>query len=175
VSGALAPFALVVMGVSGSGKSTVAAALASRLGWPLVEADTFHSPANVTKMSAGTPLTDEDRWPWLDGLAARIAEARASRVPCVIACSALRRAYRERLAAGFRDVRFVYLQGSFDTIARRMATRTGHYMPATLLASQFATLEPPAPGEGAIVVDAEGPIEAIVTQILHELSNITPS
>ena len=175
MTGPLAPFALIVMGVSGSGKSTVAAALADRLGWPLVEADAFHSAANVAKMSAGTPLTDDDRWPWLDGLAARIAAARAAKAPCVLACSALRRAYRERLAAGFRDVQLVYLDGSHETIARRMATRSGHYMPAALLASQFATLEPPAPEEGAIVVDVDQPVGAIVDQVMRRLAIVTPS
>ena len=163
------PFAIVVMGVAGSGKSTVAAALAKRLGWAFAEADMFHSTANVAKMSAGTPLTDEDRWPWLDAMAGWLAHARAEGRPCVLACSALRRVYRERLAGGHDDVRFVFLAGDFETIEARMARRTGHYMPASLLASQFATLEPPAADEPAITLSAAQPVAKLVDEALAGL------
>ena len=152
------PIAVVVMGVSGSGKSTVASALARRLGWEFAEADTFHSPANVAKMRAGVPLTDDDRWPWLEAIAARIGDARRRQQPLVVACSALKRAYRERLSGGSDDVRFVYLQGDYETIAGRLAGRSGHYMPPSLLRSQFDTLEEPSPDEGAVVLSiAESP------------------
>ena len=161
--------AIVVMGVSGSGKSTVASKLAARLGWPFAEADVFHSAANVAKMQAGTPLTDDDRWPWLDALARRIAQARDEGRPCVIACSALRRVYRERLAGGHGDVRFVYLQGDFATIEARMKTRTGHYMPASLLESQLRTLEEPAADEPAMTLPGERPPGALVDEIVKRL------
>jgi gluconokinase len=169
------PLAIVVMGVSGCGKTTVASRLARRLRWAFAEADAFHSKASVAKMSAGTPLTDEDRWPWLDAVAGRIAQARASGRPCVVACSSLRRAYRERLCAGHGDVRFVYLRGSCETIERRLVTRSGHYMPASLLASQFATLEEPAADEGAVTVPAEQPVDAQVAAIVAALGLATPS
>ena len=142
---------LVVMGVSGSGKSTVARALADRLGWELGEGDDLHSPANVAKMAGGQALSDADRGPWLAAVAGWIdAHLRAGR-PGVITCSALRRAYRDVLR---RDaVVFVYLRGSREVIAQRLAVRRGHYMPATLLDSQFAALEEPGPDEHAITVD----------------------
>jgi gluconokinase len=161
-----AAFAIVVMGVSGCGKSTVAALLAQRLGRALAEADAFHSPANVAKMRAGTPLTDADREPWLDALADWIDAHRAEGRPCVVACSALKRAYRERLRRGHGDVLFVHLHGDRGTIAARMATRSGHYMPASLLESQLATLEPPRADENAMVLAIDAPPEAIVEAIL---------
>ncbi len=131
------------MGVSGSGKSTVGEALATSLGWRFLDADGFHPPANVAKMAAGTPLTDDDRWPWLDRLADEMRALLAEGRGAVLACSALKEAYRKRLArAG--DVRFVFLDGDRDTIAARIAARLHEYMPASLLASQFATLERPA-------------------------------
>jgi carbohydrate kinase (thermoresistant glucokinase family) len=158
------------MGVSGSGKTTVASGVAQRLRWDFVEADTLHSPANVAKMGAGIPLTDEDRWPWLDAIAARIEAARKTRTPCVVACSALKRRYRERLSGGHGDVRFVYLEGSFDTIAARLARRTGHYMPLSLLESQFGALEAPGAEENAIVLPAERPAEALVEEVVARSS-----
>ena len=158
------------MGVSGCGKSSVASALALRLGWNFAEADTFHSPANVEKMRSGTPLTDEDRWPWLDAIAAWIDASRRQGRPCVVACSALRRVYRERLKSGHDDVRFVYLRGDYDVVASRLAGRTGHYMPASLLASQFKTLEEPASDEGALVLSIEEPVERLVDDIAANLS-----
>ena len=152
------------MGVSGSGKSTVAARLAQRLGWEFAEADRFHSPANVAKMASGVPLDDADRWPWLDGIAAWIDDRRRAGRRCVVACSALKRAYRERLAAG--HVRFVYLRGDYDTIAARLAGRTGHYMPASLLRSQFDTLEEPGADENALVVSFGKTPDEIVEEVL---------
>jgi carbohydrate kinase (thermoresistant glucokinase family) len=142
--------AIVVMGVSGSGKSTVGALLAEGLGWPFEDGDEFHPPANIAKMSAGQPLTDDDRWPWLAAIAARIARARASGAGVVLGCSALKRAYRDALRDGHGDVRFLHLTGDPDLILARQASRTGHFMPPSLMASQFATLEPPE-GEPDVV------------------------
>ena len=150
---------VVLMGVSGSGKSTVGEALANVLHWPFLDADDFHPQANVDKMARGEPLTDDDRWPWLDRLAAELA-ARGGNA--VLACSALKRAYRERLArAG--DVRFVHLHGDRDTIAARLRSRQHRYMPATLLDSQFATLETPV---DALALDVHDPVEAQVAAIV---------
>ena len=160
------PFAIVVMGVSGCGKSTVAARLAQRLQWEFAEADRFHSAANIEKMQAGIPLTDEDRWPWLDAIATWLDAARAEGKHCVVACSALRRVYRERLARGHGDVRFVYLQGKLETIAERMAGRTGHYMPPSLLQSQFATLEEPAADENPIVLSIDRKPDELVDAVI---------
>ncbi len=139
----------VLMGVCGSGKTTVGRLLAQQQGWPFFDADDFHPAANVAKMSAGTPLTDEDRWPWLDRLAAEMGAIDRSGGSAVLACSALKEAYRARLrTAG--DVRIVYLKGDRATIEPRLSARVGHYMPPTLLASQLAALEEPA---DATVVD----------------------
>lgn len=152
---------VVVMGVCGCGKSTVGAALAQSLQWPFFDADDFHPPANVAKMSAGSPLTDDDRWPWLDRIAAEMRGVLARGGHAVLACSALKQAYRDRLSrAG--DVRFVHLAGDFDTIASRLASRRHRYMPPTLLASQFAVLEPPA---DALDVDVREPVDAQVAAI----------
>jgi carbohydrate kinase (thermoresistant glucokinase family) len=139
------------MGVSGCGKSTVAGVLAGQLQWDLGEGDVLHSPDNVQKMAAGHPLTDADRGPWLHAVAAWIQERVSAGRPGVITCSALRRAYRDRL----RDehVVFVYLHGTPEQIAARLAARHGHYMPPALLDSQFATLEPPGPDEQCLTVD----------------------
>jgi gluconokinase len=156
------PFAIVVMGVSGCGKSTVASRLAERLRWDFAEADSFHSAANVQKMQSGTPLTDADRWPWLDAIAAWIEGKRLEGRHCIVACSALKRVYRERLAHGHSDVRFVYLKGSYETIAARMAGRSGHYMPLSLLKSQFDALEEPAADENATTLPIERPPDDLV-------------
>ncbi len=142
---------LVVMGVSGSGKSTVAGLLAHQLGWDLEEGDDLHPASNVAKMSAGIPLSDDDRWPWLDKIAAWIRHHTAAGDPGVITCSALKRIYRDRLRGD--HVVFVHLVGSREAIAQRLGTRSGHFMPATLLASQMDTLEPPGPDENTLVVD----------------------
>ena len=163
------PGVIVVMGVAGSGKSTVAAELARRLEWRFAEGDAFHPAANVAKMRVGTALDDDDRRPWLDAIAGWIAEQRRAGARCVVACSALKRAYRERLANGRDDVCFVYLRGSYDLVAQRMALREGHYMPLALLRSQFDTLEEPGTEETPIVVSIERPPAAITAEILRAL------
>lgn len=152
---------VVLMGVSGSGKTVVGEALAADLGWPFLDADDFHPEANVVKMAAGIPLTDEDRWPWLDRLAREIAAIGEVAGNAVLACSALKRSYRDRLARG-GAVAFVYLKGDQDTIAARLAARAHRYMPPGLLASQFATLEEPT---DAIVVDVRSAIPVQVASI----------
>ena len=167
---ATTPCALVVMGVSGSGKSTIAERLAARLGWRCEDGDKYHPPANVAKMSAGYPLTDEDRWPWLQAIADEIDRTCTQGERAVVACSALKRRYRQRLSGGHADVRFAYLEGSFDTIAARLARRTGHYMPLSLLESQFAALEAPGADEDSIVVSAERPAEALVEEVVARFS-----
>jgi carbohydrate kinase (thermoresistant glucokinase family) len=143
---------LVVMGVSGSGKSTVAGLLAGRLSWPLAEGDDMHPAANVAKMAAGHPLTDDDRWPWLRTVRAWIDERAANGEPGVVTCSALKRRYRDVLRGP--NVVFVHLAGSKDLIGARLSARIDHFMPATLLDSQLDALEPPAEDEQAIRVDA---------------------
>jgi carbohydrate kinase (thermoresistant glucokinase family) len=150
-----APPVLVVMGVAGSGKSTVGRLVAAELGWDFGEGDALHPAANVAKMAAGTPLTDDDRKPWLARVRAWIDEHVAAGRPGVIACSALKRAYRDAL----RDphVVFVHLAGSRERLAARLAARQGHFMPATLLDSQLAALEPPGAGEQALTVDIAAP------------------
>jgi gluconokinase len=156
---------VVLMGVSGSGKTKVGKALAADLGWPFLDADDYHPEANVAKMTAGTPLTDADRWPWLDRVATEMGAVLVRGGHAVLACSALKQAYRDRLASCARapdDVRFVYLKGDYETIAPRVARRTHRYMPACLLASQFATLEEP---KDAIVVDVATPILEKIAQI----------
>jgi gluconokinase len=145
---------VVVMGVCGCGKTTVGKALAAALGWRFFDADDFHPPANIEKMAAGIPLTDTDRWPWLDRLAAEMGAIERAGGHAVLACSALRQAYRDRLAVA-GGVRFVHLRGDRATIAARVAARPGHYMPATLVDSQFAALELPAE---AIDVDITLPV-----------------
>ena len=157
---------LVVMGVSGCGKTTIAAGLAAALGWPMLEGDALHPPANVAKMSAVTPLDDADRWPWLRAIAARIDDWRAADSSGIVTCSALRRAYRDILVAGQPDVRIVFLQGDQALIAARLAGRHGHFMPSALLASQFATLEEPGPDENPITIRIGPPAEAITNEIL---------
>jgi gluconokinase len=163
------PCALVVMGVSGSGKSTIAEALAKRIGWRCEDGDKFHPAANVAKMSAGHPLTDEDRWPWLKAIADEIDRLCGKDQPAVFACSALKRAYREVLVHGRDDVRIVFLDGSQQLIAGRLAARKGHFMPPGLLDSQFRTLERPTPEEGAVAVSIDAPVEAIVDDIVARL------
>lgn len=167
------PTALIVMGVSGSGKSTVGAALARALSWDFRDGDAFHPPANVEKMRSGAPLTDADRWPWLQAIASHVQELEARGGHVVIACSALKRAYRDRLRASGAQLGFVHLEGSFDLIASRLSARQGHFMPASLLESQFATLEPPAPDEAAIRVAIDAAPGAIVAAILAALDPAT--
>ncbi len=163
------PPAIVVMGVSGSGKTTVGEAIADALGVAFRDADAFHPEANVAKMSAGLPLNDDDRWPWLDAIGAAIHDTPPDR-PVVVSCSALRRVYRERIqAAAGRPVDFVHLSGPHALLAERMATRKGHFMPVSLLDSQLATLEPPAADERAMTISIEMPVAAIVDRVLANL------
>jgi len=158
------------MGVSGCGKTTIGRALADAMAWPFLDADDFHPEANVAKMRTGTPLTDDDRWPWLDRLAAEMSAINARGASAVLGCSALRQAYRDRLArAG--GVRIVYLKGDRATIEPRLAARAGHYMPPSLLTSQFAALEEPA---DVIVVDIRLPAPRQVQAIRDALTLSCP-
>jgi gluconokinase len=170
VATSTSPCALIVMGVSGSGKTTIGERLAARICWRYEDADTFHPPSNVAKMSAGQPLTDEDRWPWLKAIAAEIDRVCAAGERAVIGCSALRRAYRDVLAHGRNDIQFVYLKGTQALIADRLGRRKGHLMPPGLLTSQFNTLEPPADDERAVIVSIDGSVETIVDDILRQLA-----
>lgn len=163
------PRAIVVMGVSGSGKSTVAALLAVMLGYQFQEGDLLHPPENVKKMRDGTPLTDADRANWLNRVAAAIDSWRAKRMGGVMSCSALKRSYRDVIIGERKDVALVYLKGSYDLIHGRLAARHEHFMPVALLDSQFAILEEPAPDEHAIVVDVDGTPPAIAAEIVKRL------
>ncbi|MFO1084251.1 MAG: gluconokinase [Reyranellaceae bacterium] len=159
------PLIAVVMGVSGSGKSTVAGRLAAELGWEYQEGDALHPPENVEKMKGGTPLGDADRLPWLRRIAERIDDWRAQGLSGVVTCSALKRAYRDIIVGDRPDVRLVYLKGSPDLIKERLAQRRGHFMPPALLDSQFVVLQEPAADEHAVVVDIGGGPEEIVNEI----------
>jgi len=154
---------LVVMGVSGTGKSTVGRALAQRLGLGFVEGDDHHPQANIDKMAAGVPLDDEDRWPWLSELGRQVAEADG---PVVLTCSALKRSYRDllRRSAGERPVLFVHLAGTREVLLPRMSARERHFMPSSLLDSQLATLEPLTEDEWGVAVDVEPPVDAVVDE-----------
>jgi gluconokinase len=165
---ALAPI-LVIMGVSGSGKSTVARPLAARLGWTFQEGDDLHPAANIAKMKAGTPLTDADRAPWLAAIGAWIDRQIGAGAPGIVTCSALKRAYRDQLAGGRPQVKFVYLRGAEALIAARVAQRTGHFMPPSLLDSQFADLQPPGPDENTLTVDIDQPVATQVADIIAAL------
>lgn len=163
------PCALIVMGVSGSGKTTIASRLAVRLGWTFEDGDRFHPASNVAKMAAGHPLTDEDRWPWLQAIADEIDAVCRRSGHVVIACSALKRAYRDLLVHGRSDVRIIFLNGTQALIADRLARRTGHFMPPGLLDSQFKTLELPKVDEKPVTVSIDAPVEAIVDEIVSQL------
>lgn len=167
------PRILIVMGVTSSGKSTVGAAIARKLHAPFLDGDDYHPPANKQKMGAGIPLTDEDRWPWLSALAKALHEAAAPKGVAVGACSALKRAYREHLAreAG-EPILFVFLDGTQEVIAARMAARTHEYMPTSLLASQFATLERPAPDEPVLTVPVTLPVDEIADRVAKAVPHI---
>ena len=167
------PRVIIVMGVSGSGKSTVGAALARRLHATFIDADDLHSPASKAKMAARIPLTDEDRWPWLDRLRREVVDAAPAGSCTVLACSALRRAYRQRLLDGTTDVRLVHLRGSIELIAARLALRTDHFMPPDLLASQFAALEEPGPGE-AVIIDIDAPPDTLAERAVSLLVRREP-
>jgi carbohydrate kinase (thermoresistant glucokinase family) len=162
------PLHLVFMGVSGSGKSTVARAVRDRLGWELAEGDDFHPPANVAKMREGTPLTDADRWGWLESLAAWTAERDARGEPTIVACSALRRSYRDVLRRGGAGTFFVHATGDRHLVLDRMSARE-HFMPTSLLESQLATLEPLQPDEPGMDVDLALPVDRIAALVLARL------
>jgi gluconokinase len=163
------PCALIVMGVSGSGKSTIAEKLAGRLSWRYEDGDRFHPASNVAKMSAGHPLTDEDRWPWLRAIADEIDRVCNAGEHAVIACSALKRAYRNILVHGRNDVRIVFLEGTQDLIANRLTLRKDHFMPPGLLTSQFKTLEPPDANENPVTVSIDASVDAIVDDVVSQL------
>jgi gluconokinase len=169
MSETMAPLVLVLMGVSGSGKSTTGAALAKALGWPFRDADSFHPPANIAKMSQGLPLDDEDRAPWLAAIAGWIDERRELGEPGIVSCSALKRAYRQRIVGERRGVRLVYLRGDKALIGRRLEARKHHFMPASLLDSQFTVLEEPRADEQAIVVSVAMSPRRVVEAILAAL------
>jgi len=164
-----APAVIVIMGVYGSGKTTIANELARQLGWEFQDADWFHPAANVEKMHSGVPLTDEDRSPWLRAIARWIDETRGAGRHGVVTCSALKRRYRAILIGDRADVRLVYLKGDASLIARRIATRHEHFMPASLLASQFEALEAPGPDEHPIIVSIEPSPREIVARIIAAL------
>lgn len=163
------PCVILVMGVTGSGKSTIAAMLADRLHWMYEDGDWLHPPANIEKMRRGIPLTDEDRRPWLHAIAARIDAIRREGHHAVIACSALKRAYRDILIGDRPDVRLVFLKGDRDLVARRLAARDGHFMPPSLLESQFATLVEPGADERPIVVSIEAHPREMIEPIVAKL------
>ncbi len=160
------PSVIIVMGVSGSGKTTVGALLAGMLHWEFADADWFHSAANVQKMRARIALGDTDRWPWLRAIAAWIDECRLAKRHGIVACSALKRGYRDILIGPRADVRLVYLKGDMELIALRMAAREGHFMPVGLLQSQFDALEEPAPDERPLVVSIDSGPHRIVKEIM---------
>jgi gluconokinase len=158
---------IVVMGVSGCGKSTVGAVLAARLGLPFIEGDALHAPASVAKMAAGAPLEDADRWPWLDRIGAALAARPGGGVA---SCSALRRAYRDRLRAAVPGVVFLHLVGDRATIATRQMARPGHFMPPALIDSQFATLEPPEAEPDVLTLPVTLPVDEITTRAAAALA-----
>lgn len=164
-----APTVIVLMGVAGCGKSTAGEGLSKALGWPFRDADSFHPPANVEKMKSGRPLDDADRAPWLAAIAAWIDERRELSKPGVVSCSALKRAYRERIIGSRQGVRLVYLTAEPEVIRRRLAARKGHFMPASLLDSQLAVLEEPSEDERPVVVDVALPPKRVVATILARL------
>jgi carbohydrate kinase (thermoresistant glucokinase family) len=168
----------VVMGVSGSGKTTIGRALADALGAEFLEGDQFHPEANIAKMSRGEPLTDDDRWPWLDRMADKLARARTAGRSVVLASSALKRAYRDRLRRGAPDLRLVYLKGEKALVAERLRARKNHFMPPGLLDSQFAALEEPGPDESPVVIDVTPPAEILMgrlPRLLREAPSSAPA
>jgi gluconokinase len=160
---------VMVAGIAGSGKTTVGELLAARLGWEFADGDRFHSPAAVAKMHAGIPLTDDDRWPWLDAIGAWVDQENAAGRPAVVACSALKRSYRQRLLTGRPGLRMFFLVISHDADEARLTARHGHFFPEKLLDSQFAALELPEPSEGVVLIPATGPPEQAVDDILRDL------
>jgi carbohydrate kinase (thermoresistant glucokinase family) len=168
------PVAIVVMGVSGAGKSAVGQGLAERLGWRFAEGDALHPARNVAKMKSGQPLTDADRAPWLAAVAQVIGTWRQRGEHGVITCSALKKVYREQISDR-GDVRLVFLEGPREVIAGRVGARQRHFMPPTLLDSQFATLEPPGPDENPITVGINRPVEGVIESIIRALGSPAPS
>ena len=165
------PQAIVLMGVCGSGKTVVGEALAPKLGYAFRDGDGFHPEANVRKMAAGTPLTDEDRWPWLDSIGHALRDFRGGGI--IVACSALKKAYRQRIAAAAgRPVAFIHLDGAYATLKERMQTRRGHFMPVSLLDSQIAILEPPDASENAIRVSVDQPLDKVVDAAIAGLGTL---
>ena len=160
---------VIIFGVSGAGKTTVGKLLARELGWRFIEADDFHSAANIEKMRNGHPLTDEDRWPWLDCLCKQIEQLLSARENAVLACSALKRAYRERLRVS-ETVKFVFLRGDYALVEKQLHSRHGHFMDANLLQSQFDDLEEPQPGENVLTIELGRTPEDIVKRIKAELN-----
>ena len=161
----------ILMGVSGSGKTTIGQILSQKLGWPLFDADEFHSAASIDKMRNGIPLEDADRWPWLDRMNAMLREREARGDSVLLACSALKQAYRDRLSNGTPEIRWIYLKGGFELIRKRLEARKGHYMKAGLLESQFAALEEP---EDAFSIDIDDSPDSIADSILRRLQ-VLPS
>jgi len=165
----VAPRHVVVMGISGSGKTTIATRLTERLGWTFAEADDFHPPANIAKMTSGTPLTDEDRWPWLESMRTWMTIRAQAGTSTVVTCSALRRCYRDVLTQAEGRVDFVHLLGDTDLILERMKTRSGHFMPESLLPSQISTLEPLEPNERGVVIENSGTPDDVVSHVVAQL------
>jgi len=161
----------IMMGVCGCGKSSVGKAIAKRMGWRFIEGDDLHTPANRAKMEAGTPLVDEDRWPWLDRIGAEMRAIDQAGGSAVVSCSALRRVYRDRLRCPGLDVRFIHLTGDPGLIRQRMSQRSDHYMPVALLDSQLAILEPAGPGETIHEFDITGRVDEIADAVLRILSD----
>ncbi len=161
---------VVALGVCGSGKTSVGKVIASRMNWPFIEGDDLHPPANKAKMASGVALTDEDRWPWLDHIADRMRAIDKAGGSAVVACSALRPAYRDRLRGSGVDLRFVHLTGDAGLIRQRMASRSGHFMPAGLLDSQLATLEPARPDEDLYEVDISGNVGDLAEAAIRSLT-----
>jgi gluconokinase len=163
------PDCIVVMGVSGSGKTTLARGIADRMHWRFQEGDDLHPPANVAKMAHGEPLTDDDRWPWLDAVGRWIDAQEADAASCVVTCSALRRAYRDVLTAGRPQVRFCHVTADSDLVRHRVELRRGHYMPPSLLPSQLATLKPLGDDEPGVTVSAVGDPADVLDRALRAL------
>ncbi|HEV7871564.1 MAG TPA: gluconokinase [Modestobacter sp.] len=166
---------IVVMGVSGAGKTSAAQELTRQLGWEYIEGDDLHPEANVAKMASGIPLDDEDRWPWLQRIAEVIGEREAAGTSVIVTCSALKRSYRDRLREGHPSVWFAHVQASPKVLADRLAHRTGHYMPPSLLDSQLATLEPLGDDEPGDVIAGDGPLQQTVADLLAELEEERPA
>jgi carbohydrate kinase (thermoresistant glucokinase family) len=160
---------VMVSGIAGSGKTTVGELLAARLGWEFADGDRFHSPAAVAKMHAGIPLTDDDRWPWLDAIGAWVDQENAAGRSAIVACSALKRSYRHRLLAGRPELKMFFLVIGHDADEARLTGRHGHFFPEKLLDSQFATLELPEPSEGVVLIPATGTPEQAVDEIVRDL------